>query len=53
LPDEDRVTDALGSAGHDTGAGLFLSLFFVQRDEIGARDRENETRTGRLVNCAA
>src|SRR5438094_6008090 len=35
------------------GARLFLSVFFVQGDEIGARDRENETRTGGLVDCAA
>ena len=53
LPDEDRVTDALRNAGVNTGARLFLSVLFVQGDEIGARDRENETRTGGLVDCAA
>ena|SRR5437660_1833144 len=53
LPDEDRVTDALRSAGVTRGARLFLSVFFVQGNEIAARDRETETRTGGLVNCAA
>src|SRR5439155_22329056 len=32
---------------------LFLSVFLVQRDEIGPRNRENETRTGGFVDRAA
>src|SRR6476646_8851864 len=53
LPDEDRVTDALRTAGVTRGPAYFFPYFFVQGDEIGARDRENETRTRRLVDRAS
>src|SRR5437763_1410507 len=43
LPNEDRVT----------GARLFLSVFFVQGDEISARRRENETRPGGIIDFTA
>jgi len=35
------------------GLRLFLSVFFVQGDEIGPNDRENERRAGRLVDLGA
>jgi hypothetical protein len=53
LPDEGPCDRRAARCGRDTGPRLFLSVFFVQGDEIGARDRENETRTGGLVDCAA
>ena len=38
---------------HHAASRLFLSVFFVQGDEIGPNDRENESQAGRLVDRAA
>ena len=38
---------------HHAASRLFLSVFFVQGDEIGPNDRENERRAGRLVDLGA
>jgi len=38
---------------HHAASLLFLSVFFVQGDEICPNDRENERRAGRLVDLGA
>jgi hypothetical protein len=53
LPDEDRVTDALRSAGVTRGPAYFFPYFSFKEMKSPAVIRENETRTGGLVNCAA
>jgi hypothetical protein len=53
LPDEDSVTDALRDAGVTRGPRRFLPVLFIQGNEIGTHDRENETRTSGLVGCLA
>jgi hypothetical protein len=53
LPDEERVTDALRSAGVTRGPAYFFPYFSFKEMKIGARDREIETRAGGFVKCAA
>lgn len=50
LPDENHC---VAKRGRDAEFRLFLSVFFVLGDEIGATDRENESRAGRLVDLGA
>src|SRR5438874_6808449 len=47
LPDEERVTDALRSAGVTRGPAYFFPYFSFK----GVCDRENETRTGGFADC--